>query len=678
MSRESASSPSEERLANALAAAGVSRPIAEVRDLIAGIAAGPTRRDPLEPLTLIAPDLPADAAAEFRAIADELAAAYDSEIEKAGAAAGRLKALRGELKRLDVDGFVVPRNDEFNGEYVPRSADRLCWLTGFTGSAGMAVVLADKAAIFVDGRYTLQVRDQVDTDLFAPRHVTQEPVSDWLTETLSAGQKLAYDPWLHTADGLKRLEKGCAKAGAELVPLEPNPLDTVWGDQPPPPLTPVVPHSLNYAGESASDKRARLAEALQKDDVAAAVITLPDSIAWLLNIRGADVPHSPLPLGFAILHDDATVDLILDRRKVTPGLTEHLGNGVALHERDGFGSLLDRLGTDGKRVRVDPAVTGVWVANRLKAAGATVQAGRDPCTLPKACKNDVEVAGARSAHVRDGAAVTRFLAWLARASGNGALDEIAAADRLRAFRMENDLIEDLSFTTISGAGPNGAIVHYRVTPETNRKLEPGSLFLVDSGAQYLDGTTDITRTVAIGRPSDEMRERFTRVLKGHIAIATCRFPEGTDGGQIDALARHALWQVGLDFDHGTGHGVGSYLNVHEGPQRISKMGGSAAMKPGMIVSNEPGYYKTGEYGIRIENLVVVRDAAEQPGERKLLEFETLTRAPIDRALVDVSLLTDAELDWLNRYHATVRADIAPLVDDETAAWLKQATEPIER
>ncbi|MCG8696093.1 MAG: aminopeptidase P family protein, partial [Minwuiales bacterium] len=497
-------------------------------------------------------------------------------------------------------------------------------------------------------------------------------------DNLTAGQRLGFDPWLHTERQVQRLRAAVEKAGAELVAVADNPIDAVWSDQPAAPGAPVVPHPIDYAGREAADKRAEVAKAVQEKGADAAVLTLPDSIAWLLNIRGADVPHSPLPLGFAILHDDATVDLILDRRKVTPGLTEHLGNGVALHERDGFGSLLDRLGTDGKRVRVDPAVTGVWVANRLKAAGATVQAGRDPCTLPKACKNDVEVAGARSAHVRDGAAVTRFLAWLARASGNGALDEIAAADRLRAFRMENDLIEDLSFTTISGAGPNGAIVHYRVTPETNRKLEPGSLFLVDSGAQYLDGTTDITRTVAIGRPSDEMRERFTRVLKGHIAIATCRFPEGTDGGQIDALARHALWQVGLDFDHGTGHGVGSYLNVHEGPQRISKMGGSAAMKPGMIVSNEPGYYKTGEYGIRIENLVVVRDAAEQPGERKLLEFETLTRAPIDRALVDVSLLTDAELDWLNRYHATVRADIAPLVDDETVAWLKQATEPIER
>ncbi len=678
MSREQASSPSETRLLNALAAAGISRPAAEVRDLIAGIAAGPTRRDPLEPLVLIGPDLPPDAAAELRALADELAASYDATIEQASAAGGRLTALRGELKRLGVDGFVVPRNDEFNGEYVPRSADRLCWLTGFTGSAGMAVVAAETAAIFVDGRYTLQVRDQVDTALFAPRHVTQEPMGDWLAETLSAGQKLGYDPWLHTADGVKRLEKACAKAGAELVALEPNPLDTVWTDQPPPPLAPVVPHALDYAGESAADKRTRLAETLKKDGADAAVITLPDSIAWLLNIRGADVPHSPLPLGFAILHNDGKVDLIMDRRKITPGLTGHLGNGVALHERDAFGGLLDRLGADGKTVRVDPAVTGVWVANRLKAAGATVQAAADPCTLPKACKNDIEVAGARSAHIRDGAAVTRFLAWLAREAGGGDLDELTAAERLRAIRMENDLIEDLSFTTISGAGPNGAIVHYRVTPETNRKLEPGSLFLVDSGAQYLDGTTDITRTVAIGAPSDEMRERFTRVLKGHIAIATCRFPEGTDGGQIDALARHALWQVGLDFDHGTGHGVGSYLNVHEGPQRISKAGGSAAMKPGMIVSNEPGYYKTGEYGIRIENLVVVREAAEQPGERKLLEFETLTRAPIDRALVDVSLLIDGELDWLNGYHATVRADIAPLVDDETAAWLKEATEPIER
>ena len=666
------------RLAELLAAAGIERPLDEVKALFAGIAAAPTRRDPLEPLGLLAPALPPETARQLRALADQLAAGYDAAIGRRDATAERLTALRAELTRLGVDGFVVPRNDEYMGEYVPRAAERLAWLTGFTGSAGMAIVLADAAAIFVDGRYTLQARDQVDIELFSPRHVTDEPAADWLAGQLKAGGKLGYDPWLLTADGLKKLRAASAKAGAEMVALEPNPLDAAWAHRPPAPLGPVVAHPLDYAGEAAAAKRTRIAEGLRGDGVDAAVITLPDSIAWLLNLRGADVPRCPLPLGFAVLHADARVDLVIDRRKLTPGVPEHLGNEVALHDRAGFGGLLDALGKAGKTVQVDPATAGVWIADRLAGAGAEVRAAADPCQLPKARKNPTEVAGARAAHIRDGAAVSRFLAWLARAALRGGVDELGAEAHLRACRMDNPLIEDLSFDTISGAGPNGAIVHYRVTPASNRKLEPGSLYLVDSGAQYLDGTTDITRTVAIGSPSAEMRERFTRVLKGHIAIATCRFPEGTNGGQIDALARLALWQVGLDYDHGTGHGVGSYLNVHEGPQRISKLAGSAKLEPGMIVSNEPGYYKTGQYGIRIENLVVVREAAEQPGERKVLEFETLTRAPIDRALVEPALMSAAELDWLDAYHATVLGDIGPKVDADTAAWLRAATAPIER
>lgn len=678
MKQTSKPSSTDAGLAQLLAERAIDRPLTEVRALLAGIAAAPIRRDPLEAIRLFDPEIDPATGAALRDLADDLAAGYQAGIGQSPAPADRLAALRAELDRLGVDGFIVPRNDEHNGEYVPARAERLAWLTGFTGSAGMAIVLADRAAIFVDGRYTLQVADQVDANLFVARHLTREPAGDWLAENLQAGQKLGYDPWLHTADGLKRLGRACGKAAAELVALEPNPLDTVWHDQPPPPLGPVVAHALEFAGESAADKRASLAAALVADGVDAAVVTLPDSIAWLLNIRGADVPHSPLPLSFAILHGDGGVDLIIDRRKLTPGLAEHLGNTVVVHDKAAFGGLLDDLGAAGATVQIDPATAGVWAGNRLRAAGATVRDGTDPCILPKATKNATEIAGSRAAHLRDGAAVTTFLCWLARAAGDGAVDELAAAAKLEDLRMAGERIEDLSFTTISGAGPNGAIVHYRVTPASNRRLEAGSLYLVDSGAQYYDGTTDITRTVAIGRPSTEMRERFSRVLKGHIAIATCRFPEGTDGGQIDVLARQALWQVGLDFDHGTGHGVGSYLNVHEGPHRISKLGGSAPFKPGMIVSNEPGYYKTGEYGIRIENLVTVVECDAQPGERTLLGFETLTRAPIDRDLVDPSLLTDAELGWLNRYHAKVAAELTGLVDPETADWLARATAPIER
>lgn len=592
-------------------------------------------------------------------------------------AAGRLGALRAQLTSAKLDGFIVPHADEHQNEFLPPRAERLAWLTGFTGSAGMAVVLADEAAVFVDGRYTLQVRAQVDGDLYSYHHLINEPVTKWLEQNLSKGVRLGYDPWLHGMRGVERLRKACDKAGADLVAVDGNPVDAVWSDQPAPPQTPVVPHELRFAGRASAEKRQNLAEKLTENDTAAVVLTQPDSIAWLLNVRGSDVDHTPLPLSFAILNADATVDWFVDPAKLSDDLTAHLGNGVSRHNPDALGKALDKLGKAKKRVQACPDTAPSWVFDRLESAKADIRRAADPVTLPKAVKNDTELDGTRAAHRRDGAALTRFLAWLAAAAPDGGVTEIGAVEKLADIRGTGDLFRELSFGTISGAGPNGAIVHYRVTPETDRALASGELYLVDSGAQYLDGTTDVTRTVAIGTPSAEMRDRFTRVLKGHIAIAMARFPTGTTGAQLDTLARQFLWQSGLDYDHGTGHGVGSYLGVHEGPHRISKAGTAQALQAGMIVSNEPGYYKEGAYGIRIENLVAVAPVdAIEGGERETLGFETLTLAPIDRACIETSLLSQAERTWLDDYHARVMAEIGPLVDDATRDWLAAATQPL--
>lgn len=587
----------------------------------------------------------------------------------------RVAALRAELARLGLRGFLVPRADEHQNEYVPPHAERLRWLTGFSGSAGLAVVLTDAAAVFVDGRYTLQVRAEVPADLFEYHHLLDSPPTDWLRRRLLRGDRVGYDPWLHTVEGVERLAAACQRAGAELVPCEPNPLDRLWSDRPPPPRAPVVPHDLAYAGRSAEDKRREVARALEEQDADVVVLTAPESVAWLLNVRGGDVPHTPLPLAFALLHRDATVDLFLDPAKVTAGLGDHLGPAVRLHPPEAFGPALDRLA--GRRVQLDPALAASWIARRLERAGAVAVRAADPCALPRAVKNEVELAGARAAHRRDGAALCQFLAWLAREGPRGGLTELGAAARLDAFRAAQPLFREPSFPTISAAGPHAAIVHYRATPATDAPLGPGMLYLVDSGGQYLDGTTDVTRTVGLGPPTPEQRERFTRVLRGHIALATARFPEGTTGSQLDALARRALWEAGLDYDHGTGHGVGSYLGVHEGPQRISKTPSPVALRPGMILSNEPGYYRAGAYGIRLESLVVVTPVEPPPGaEVPLLGFETLTLVPLDLALVEPTLLTPAEVAWLDAYHARVRESIAPLVDPDTAAWLEQATRPL--
>ncbi|HEX9557432.1 MAG TPA: aminopeptidase P family protein, partial [Reyranella sp.] len=546
----------------------------------------------------------------------------------------------------------------------------------FSGSAGLAIVLADRAAIFIDGRYTLAVRGQVDTNAFVPHQIPEQSPEAWIAENLPKGGKLGFDPWLQTVDGHERFARACQRAGAEFVPVDSNPVDAVWPDRPPAPLAPVLPHPDELAGESSVAKRTRIAAAVKAKGADVALITAPDSIAWLLNVRGGDVPRTPFALGFALAHGDGHVDLYMDRRKVPARTLGWLGNAVTLAPPDELGLALDMLGRLNKRVLIETATAPMWAASRLQTAGVTVVRDADPVALPKACKNAVELDGIRRAHRRDGAAVSRFLAWLARESRSGRLREIEASDRLQALRQETGKLRDLSFDTISGAGPNGAIVHYRASAGSERTLEPGSLYLVDSGGQYRDGTTDITRTVAIGTPSPEMRDRFTRVLKGHIALAMARFPAGTTGSQVDALARYALWQAGLDYDHGTGHGVGAYLAVHEGPQRISKAANTVALQPGMIVSNEPGYYKAGAYGIRIENLLAVREATIEGADRAYLEFETLTLAPIDLNAVEPGLLTDTERGWLNDYHRRVRETVGPKVDEATRAWLAEATRAI--
>jgi len=592
-----------------------------------------------------------------------------------GPALGRahLPLLRKAMAKLGLDGFIVPHEDEWQNEYVPAAYDRLLWLTGFTGSAGAAVVLTDEAAVFVDGRYTLQVRAQVDEKLFAYRDLVEEGAAGYLRLKAKKGMVIGYDPKLHSPDALARLAAAAQDAGAELRAVTPNPVDTVWRDRPPVPMAQVLPHADRFSGLASQAKRQQIGEAVARAGAEATVLTAPASLAWLFNIRGGDVARTPLPLGEAIVRSDGSADLFLAPEKVSAPLREWLGNQVALRPPEEFGPALSAF--KGKSVLVDPSASAAWVFETLEAGGATVVRGQDPVVIPRACKNGVELDGARAAHRRDGAALSRFLRLLAE--DGESLDEIEACKRLEAFRIDTGALQDLSFDSISGAGANGAIVHYRVSTKTNRKLKRGTLFLIDSGGQYQDGTTDVTRTAAIGRPTKEMKERYTLVLKGHVALSRVRFPAGTTGSALDALARMALWQAGLDYDHGTGHGVGSYLGVHEGPHRISKAPNTVALQPGMVVSNEPGYYKTGAYGIRIENLQVVTPPAPIPGgERDMLGFETLTLAPIDRRLIQVEMLTEPERAWLNSYHARVLAEIGPRIEADVWAWLEAATAPL--
>jgi Xaa-Pro aminopeptidase len=564
-------------------------------------------------------------------------------------------------------------------EYVGSYAQRLQWLTGFEGSAGSAVVLPEEAAIFVDGRYTLQVRQQVSEKDWSYQSVPETSVTDWLKEHSPKGARIGYDPWLHTRDWVKKAREALAGRGAELVPVGENPIDKIWIDRPQASKAKLIVQPDEYAGKGAAEKRTDIAEWLEKHQADAAVLSALDSIAWAFNVRGQDVTHTPVALAYAIVNSDGTADLFVAGEKIGPDVRQHLGNGVRLHERHAFESALSEF--KDKAVAVDPERAVSAIFDALEKAGAKILPLRDPVVLPKALKNPVEIAGQKAAQARDGAVIARFLKWIDEEAPKGEVDELSASDKLEALRRENPELRDLSFDSISGAGPNGAIVHYRSSEKTNRKLATGSLYLIDSGGQYVDGTTDITRTVPIGEPTDEMRDRFTRVLKGHIAVATALFPKGTRGTQIDSFARRPLWEAGLDYAHGTGHGVGSFLAVHEGPQRIapvnsSQSGGDEPLAAGMILSNEPGYYKTGEYGIRIENLVLVVEKKVEGAEKDMLGFETLTFAPIDRRLVKKEMLSEPELDWLNAYHAQVLDKIGPKLEGAELKWLEEACAPI--
>jgi Xaa-Pro aminopeptidase len=597
------------------------------------------------------------------------------ELEGGVALSARLSALREELARRNLSGFVIPRADQQQNEYVAPSEERLAWLTGFTGSAGLAMVLASEAALFVDGRYTLQAAKQVDGKAWAIEPLVEPPPESWIGQHLKAGDRLGFDPWLHTSAAAERLTAACTKAGAELVAVESNPIDTIWTERPPPPLAPVSVHDKRYAGEAEADKLTRIRQELQKLGADALVLSDSHAVAWTFNIRGADVAHTPLPLSYALVPKDGRPTVFIDHRKLSNSSRDHLERSADVRGPDAMAPQLEALAKSGGIIALDSATAADALSRLITAAGGKPLRGSDPVTLLKAVKNDTEIAGTRSAHRRDAVALARFLAWIDREAPKGALTEIDTVEALETFRRDTGALKDVSFPTIAGTGPNGAIVHYRVTRKSNRRIAPGDLLLIDSGAQYEDGTTDVTRTIAVGEPTAEMRDRFTRVLRGHMAIARAVFPDGASGAQLDTLARQFLWQAGIDFEHGTGHGVGSYLSVHEGPARISKLG-TTPLKRGMILSNEPGYYKTDGFGIRIENLELVI-AAEVPGaEKPMNAFETLTFAPIDRRLIEVKMLSSAELDWLNAYHAGVRDIVRDELDESDKLWLDAATAPL--
>ncbi|MEM1087100.1 MAG: aminopeptidase P family protein [Pseudomonadota bacterium] len=592
---------------------------------------------------------------------------------KGGPQIGRqnLPKLRAEMAAQGLDGFYVPHEDEFQNEYLPDANERLAWVSGFTGSFGSAMVFSDRAVLFIDGRYTIQAAEQTDHNLFERVAIPDPGPFGWLAAQSLNAKLIGYDPSLMTPNDMALLTNAAVKAGAQVKAVSSNPVDLAWNDRPAQPQALIVPHDLKHAGQTSADKRAEIAAALRADKADAAVITAPASLAWLFNIRGGDVACSPLPLGRAILRSDGSAELFLDPVKISDGLLEHLGNEVTVRPYD---ELSDGLSTlKGQTVSLDPGLASAWFFQTLEDAGATILRQMDPVQIPKACKNAAELQGSANAHRRDGAAMTRFLHWLDTEAQSGTVTEIDAAIKLESLRDEISDLRDLSFETISGAGPNGALPHYRVNSASNRTLERGSLYLVDSGGQFVDGTTDITRTVAIGEPSADMKRHYTLVLKGHIALDRVRFPAGTTGTHLDILARHALWQAGLDYDHGTGHGVGVYLGVHEGPQRIAKPWNAIPLAPGMIVSNEPGFYKEGAYGIRIENLQYVTPPEPiEGGDRDMLGFECLTFAPLARDLIDVSLLSQAEHDWVDDYHQRVLAEIGGLVEGEVKDWLEAA------
>ena len=586
--------------------------------------------------------------------------------------ASRVQALRERLAARGLAGFVVPRSDEHQNEYVAKPAERLAWLTGFSGSAGTAVVLADRAAIFVDGRYTIQVREQVDTDVFDPQPLIDHPPEAWLADLLQGGERIGYDPWLHTAGQAEKLRKAVEGAGASLVAVEDNPVDAIWADRPTARVGAVTLYPEDKAGRSVPDKLAAIQAVLKGVD--ALLVTDPHVLAWLFNIRGADVDHTPLAMGFGLLPKEGRPTLYIDGRKLSNSVRDTLEATVTVAGPDRLTADLVALGAARAKVQFDAATAPERLSAVLKDSGGTAEIGPDPIALAKASKTSAEQQGAREAHRRDAAAFARFLHWFAETAPGGGLTEIAATEALEHFRRDTGLLKDASFPSIAGFGPHAAIPHYRVSRASDLAIGPG-IFLIDSGGQYEDGTTDVTRTLVVGTPTPEMRDRFTRVLKGHIAIARAVFPQGVSGAQLDSFARVALWQAGLDFDHGTGHGVGSYLSVHEGPQRIAKTG-TVPLAAGMILSNEPGYYKAGAWGIRIENLLLVEPRDIPGAERAMLGFETLTLAPIDQALIEPELLTAEERAWLDAYHARVREVVTPLVPEEVGVWLAKATEPI--
>src|SRR3954465_5832175 len=594
------------------------------------------------------------------------------EPEAGVALTARLAALREELARRKLTGFVIPRADQQQNEYVPPSEERLAWLTGFTGPAGPPAVLTHEGAMFVDGRYTIQAAKQVDSRAWAVESLIDPPPESWMSAYLKAGDRLGFDPWLHTFAAAERLAAACAKAGAELVAVDSNPIDAIWQDRPHPPIAPVTVHGMQHAGVAEAEKLTQIRSEIGKLGVDALVLSDSHAVAWTFNIRGADVAHTPLPLSYALVPKDGRPTVFIDHRKLSNLTRDHLEQSAEVREPDALVPDLTELARSGAAIALDSATAADALSRLIAGAGGKPLRGNDPVSLLKAVKNITEIESTRTAHQRDAVALTRFLAWIDREAPSGALTEIDTVEALETFRRQTCALKEVSFPTIAGTGPNGAIVHYRVTRKSNRRIVAGDLLLIDSGAQYEDGTTDVTRTIAIGEPTDEMRDRFTRVLRGHIAIARAAFPDGTSGAQLDTLARQFLWHAGLDFAHGTGHGVGSYLSVHEGPARISKLG-TTPLKRGMILSNEPGYYKTDAFGIRIENLELVVEAHIEGAEQPMNAFETLTLAPIDRRLIDVGMLSKDELDWLNAYHARVRAEVRPALDATTKAWLDQAT-----
>jgi Xaa-Pro aminopeptidase len=594
------------------------------------------------------------------------------EPESGVALTARLSAFREELARRKLTGFVIPRADQQQNEYVAPSEERLAWLTGFTGSAGLAIVLIQEAALFVDGRYTLQGAKQVDGKAWKVESLVDPPPENWLATHLKPGDRLGFDPWLHTSSAVERLTAACEKAGAELVAVETNPVDSIWTERPEPPLAQVAIHGAQFAGEAEAAKLVRIQKEIDRLDADALVLSDSHAVAWAFNIRGADVAHTPLPLSYALVPKHGRPTIFIDHRKLSNATRDHLEQSAGVEEPNALAPKLAALAETGASIALDSATAADALSRLITTAGGKAVRGSDPTSLLKAVKNTSEIAGTRSAHQRDAVALARFLAWIDREAPKGVLTEIDAVEALETFRRDTGALKDVSFPTISGTGPNGAIVHYRVTRKSNRRIAPGDLLLIDSGAQYEDGTTDVTRTIAVGEPTAEMRDRFTRVLRGHIAIARAVFPDGTTGAQLDTLARQFLWQAGLDFEHGTGHGVGSYLSVHEGPARISKLG-TTPLKRGMILSNEPGYYKTDGYGIRIENLELVTAADIAGAEKPMNGFETLTLAPIDRRLIDVSMLSKDELEWLNAYHARVNHEVRPQLEEADKLWLDAAT-----